>query len=134
MKESIACGLATLVDRKGRSTHQLIKDGIRMIACNAHRSGTGADLETSDGVGASYQMPTNILNRDLVLSLKDGEFGLIHLYLSPKDSPKYEKQKQRLVETFATFGLNILGERTVDVNAAMHYNSNYGIKSPNTNP
>jgi glutamate synthase domain-containing protein 2/glutamate synthase domain-containing protein 1/glutamate synthase domain-containing protein 3 len=119
MKESSACGLATLVDRKGLSTHKLIQDGIRMISCNAHRSGTGADLETSDGVGASYQMPTNILNRDLGLSLIDGEFGLIHLYLSTKDSPKYEQQKKRLKEIFESdaYGLKILGERTVDVNA-----------------
>src|ERR687885_739602 len=55
--EHDACGVAFVVDMKGRKSHGIVEMGLR-VDCNLeHRGAKGAEPNTGDGAGMLIQMP-----------------------------------------------------------------------------
>ena len=52
-----SCGVGFVADIKGRKSHQLIEDGLRILCNLEHRGAVGADPRMGDGAGILVQIP-----------------------------------------------------------------------------
>ena len=60
--EKDACGMGFVVNIKGKKSHDIIDDGLRILERLEHRGGAGADKDTGDGAGILVQSHMNFLN------------------------------------------------------------------------
>ena len=49
--EHDACGVGFVVDMKGRATHQILQQGLKVLTNLDHRGASGAEVNTGDGAG-----------------------------------------------------------------------------------
>ena len=52
-----ACGVGFIADIKGRKSHKIVEDGLRILCNLEHRGATGADPRMGDGAGILVQIP-----------------------------------------------------------------------------
>ena len=52
-----SCGVGFIADIKGRKSHQIVEDGLRILCNLEHRGATGADPRMGDGAGILVQIP-----------------------------------------------------------------------------
>src|SRR5476649_2469185 len=55
--EKDSCGVGFIADIKGRSSHQIVKDGLTILLNLEHRGAVGADPRAGDGAGILVQKP-----------------------------------------------------------------------------
>ena len=55
--EHDACGVAFVVDMKGRVSHDIVEKGLRALCNLDHRGAAGAEPTTGDGAGILIQVP-----------------------------------------------------------------------------
>ncbi len=55
--ERDACGIGFVAHLKGRKSHEIIEQGIRILVNLTHRGAAGCDPETGDGAGLLIQIP-----------------------------------------------------------------------------
>jgi len=55
--ERDACGVGFVAHIDGRRSHDLIENGIKVLANLLHRGAAGSDAETGDGAGLLFQIP-----------------------------------------------------------------------------
>ena len=55
--EHDSCGIGFVAHIKGKKSHQIIKDGLTMLANMEHRGGCGCEPTTGDGAGILTGMP-----------------------------------------------------------------------------
>ena len=76
--EHDACGVGFVVDIKGRRSHEIIRQGIKILENLTHRGACGCDPLTGDGAGILFQMPDKFLRKtvkplnDRITLLDDG--------------------------------------------------------------
>jgi len=58
-----SCGVGFIADIKGRKSHQLIEDGLRILCNLEHRGAVGADPRMGDGAGILVQIPHKFFAR-----------------------------------------------------------------------
>ncbi|MBF0618794.1 MAG: glutamate synthase large subunit, partial [Candidatus Omnitrophica bacterium] len=68
--EHDACGVGFVADIKGRKSHDIIRQGIKILENLTHRGACGCDPLTGDGAGIMFQMP------DLFLRKVSGKSGI----------------------------------------------------------
>ena len=77
--EHDACGVGFVVDIKGRKTHAIVRQGIKILENLTHRGACGSDPFTGDGAGIIVQMPDKFLRKQCALQDIDlppaGEYG-----------------------------------------------------------
>jgi len=61
--EHDACGVGFVVDLKGRKSHEIIQNGIKILENLAHRGACGCDPKTGDGAGILMQIPDKFLRK-----------------------------------------------------------------------
>src|SRR5271167_5216685 len=87
--EHDACGLGFVVDMKGRKSHQLVSDALKILVNLDHRGACGCEANTGDGAGILIQMPHEFLaaqTAKLGFQLPSaGQYGVGQLFL-PKVS------------------------------------------------
>ena len=78
--EKDACGMGFVVNIKGKKSHDIIDDGLRILERLEHRGGAGADKDTGDGAGILVQIPHEFFKRECeVLGIQlpaAGEYGV----------------------------------------------------------
>src|SRR6476661_10698964 len=52
-----SCGVGFIADIKGRKSHLIVEDGLRILCNLEHRGATGADPRMGDGAGILVQIP-----------------------------------------------------------------------------
>jgi hypothetical protein len=52
-----SCGVGFIADIKGRKSHKIVEDGLRILCNLEHRGATGADPRAGDGAGILVQIP-----------------------------------------------------------------------------
>ena len=52
-----SCGVGFIADIKGRKSHQIVEDGLRILCNLEHRGAVGADPRMGDGAGILVQIP-----------------------------------------------------------------------------
>lgn len=116
--EKDACGMGFVVNIKGKKSHDIIDDGLRILERLEHRGGAGADKDTGDGAGILVQIPHEFFKRECeVLGINlpaAGEYGVGMVFAHKYESLRNE-QKQILEEVVREEGQVVLGWREVPV-------------------
>lgn len=115
--EHDACGIGLYAHLKGKQTHDIVKQGLKMLCQLDHRGGQGSDPDTGDGAGLLVQIPDAFFRKECKdINLPEKErYGVGMVFFSQKEDErkKIEKQINALIEQE---GQVVLGWRTVPVN------------------
>jgi glutamate synthase (NADPH) large chain len=117
--EHDSCGVAFVVDIKGRATHEIVAMGIGALCNLEHRGAQGAEANTGDGAGITIQIPDRFLRSVVDFDLPPaGRYavGMAFLPTTQADSAQAVSLVEKIV---ASEGLRVLGWRDVPVDASM---------------
>ncbi len=62
--EHDACGLGFIAHIKGQKSHQIVRQGLQILANLTHRGATGYDPKLGDGAGILIQMPDAFMRKE----------------------------------------------------------------------
>ena len=115
-REHDACGLGFIAHIKGRKSHAIVTQGLRILENLTHRGATGADPLQGDGAGILIQMPDAFLRRAcgrLGITLPaEGQYGVGMVFL-PKEPASRMACEQEIERAIAAEGQVLLGWRDV---------------------
>ena len=111
-----ACGVGFIADIKGRKSHQIVEDGLKILCNLEHRGAVGADPRMGDGAGILVQIPHKFFAKkaaELGITLPDpGEYAIGQLFM-----PHEKNWRQIVRDTYAEMikreGLTLIGWRDV---------------------
>ena len=111
-----SCGVGFIADLKGRKSHQLIADGLRILCNLEHRGAVGADPRMGDGAGILVQMPHKFFAKkakELGFTLPEpGQYAIGQLFM-----PTEKNWRQIIRDIYADIihreELTLLGWREV---------------------
>ena len=87
------CGVGFLANIKNRKSHEIIRQGLQILANLDHRGAVGADPLAGDGAGILLQVPDRLLREDCAdkgLALPAaGEYG-VGMFFMPRDDASVE--------------------------------------------
>jgi glutamate synthase (ferredoxin) len=114
--EHDACGLGFVVNMKGKKSHQMVSDALRILVNLDHRGACGCEANTGDGAGILIQVPHEFF-ADQAAKLgfqlpAPGQYGVGQLFL-PKDGAEREAVKAALAKVITAEGQIVLGWRDV---------------------
>lgn len=114
--EHDACGIGFRAHLKGRRSHGIVADAIKMLERMDHRGACGCDPNTGDGAGILLQIPheflldeCNKLNFQLPSS---GEYGVGMIFF-PMNETEREECREIFNRKIERIGLQLLGYRVV---------------------
>ncbi|MGB9041406.1 MAG: glutamate synthase subunit alpha, partial [Pseudolabrys sp.] len=111
-----SCGVGFIADIKGRKSHQIVEDGLRILCNLEHRGAVGADPRMGDGAGILVQIPHKFFVKktaELGFKLpKAGEYAVGYLFM-PTDANWRQIIRDIYAEVIAREGLTVLGWRDV---------------------
>ena len=111
-----SCGVGFIADIKGRKSHQLIEDGLRILCNLEHRGAVGADPRMGDGAGILVQIPHKFFAKktaELGFKLPPaGEYAVGYLFM-PQDPNWRQIIRDIYAEVIAREKLTLLGWRDV---------------------
>src|SRR5512143_581253 len=111
-----SCGVGFIADIKGRKSHQIIDDGLRILCNLEHRGAVGADPRMGDGAGILVQIPHKFFAKrtsELGFKLpKPGEYAVGYLFM-PTDANWRQIVRDIYAEVIAREKLTLLGWRDV---------------------
>ncbi|MGB9692717.1 MAG: glutamate synthase subunit alpha, partial [Candidatus Sumerlaeaceae bacterium] len=116
--EHDACGVGFVVDIKGRKSHEIVEQALRILVNLSHRGACGCDAETGDGAGILIQIPHEFFAREcarLGIQLPaPGQYGVGVAFFSPNPGHR-EACQRRIEQVVAEEGQEFLGWRDVPV-------------------
>src|SRR5674536_226876 len=105
-----------MADIKGRKSHLIVEDGLRILCNLEHRGATGADPRMGDGAGILVQIPHKFFARrakELGFELPQrGEYAVAQLFLPHEDAWRKEVLDVYAEQT-ARESMRILGSRDI---------------------
>src|SRR5665647_3717942 len=111
-----SCGVGFIANIKGRKSHLIVEDGLRILCNLEHRGAVGADPRMGDGAGILVQIPHKFFAKktaELGFKLpKPGEYAVGYLFM-PRDTNWRQIIRDIYVEVIAREGLSLLGWRGV---------------------
>jgi glutamate synthase (NADPH/NADH) large chain len=114
--EHDACGIGFTAHLKGRKSHKIVEDAIKMLERMDHRGACGCDPDTGDGAGMLIQIPHEFFvdeARKLKFKLPDtGEYG-VGMVFFPDDEEAREECRELLNRNIEALGMELLGYRKV---------------------
>lgn len=116
--EHDACGIGFVAHLKGKASHRIVKDALKMLQNMEHRGACGCEPETGDGAGILIQTPHQFFTEEcskLSIQLPAyGKYGVGMIFFPKKESVK-DACKLRLGELLERFDFELLGYRPVPV-------------------
>ncbi|MEA3020071.1 MAG: glutamate synthase large chain, partial [Actinomycetota bacterium] len=115
--EHDACGVAFVVDMKGRASHDIVTKGLQALCNLDHRGAAGAEPNTGDGAGILLQLPDRFLREVVDFRLPPaGSYATGIAFLPPgAGADAVAAAIEKLVDDE---GLTVLGWRTVPTDDA----------------
>src|ERR1700744_3330190 len=114
--EHDACGLGFVVNMKGKKSHQLVSDALKILVCLDHRGAVGAEANTGDGAGILIQVPHDFFTAEAArLGFKlpaAGQYGVGQMFL-PRDLKERDAVKKEVAKIIAAEKQTVLGWRDV---------------------
>jgi glutamate synthase (ferredoxin) len=114
--EHDACGLGFVVHMKGKKSHQMVTDALKILVNLDHRGACGCETNTGDGAGILIQVPHEFLaaqTEKLGFKLPaPGHYGLGMIFL-PKNKTERENIKREFAKVVTEEGQTVLGWRDV---------------------
>ncbi|MCG3189781.1 MAG: Ferredoxin-dependent glutamate synthase 1 [Burkholderiaceae bacterium] len=131
--EHDACGVGFVAHIKGQKSHQLIEQGLQILASLDHRGAVGADKLMGDGAGILIQIPDDFYRSELAtLGIElppPGEYGVGTIFL-PKEHASRLACEQELERAVRAEGQVLIGWRDVPVDRAMPMSPAVRAKEP----
>ena len=116
--ERDACGGGFIADLKGRKSHQIVSDALKVLQNLEHRGAVGADPLSGDGAGILIQIPHDFLadesNKLGFVLPKPGNYAVGHVFL-PQDERLRAHCERVWARCLKDEGLDLLGWRSVPV-------------------
>ncbi|HET7817229.1 MAG TPA: glutamate synthase large subunit, partial [Sphingomicrobium sp.] len=114
--EHDSCGVGFIANIKGEKSHEIIRDGLLMLANLDHRGAKGADPLVGDGAGCLIQIPDEVLRdwaREAAVHLPvPGDYAVAMCFL-PQDAESRDAAVARLERFIEIEGQILLGWRDV---------------------
>jgi glutamate synthase (NADPH/NADH) large chain len=114
--EHDACGVGFVANIKGRKSHDLIRQGLKILVNLDHRGAVGADPLVGDGAGCLIQMPDRLLQDWAKTAGKSlprlGRYGVAMCFL-PRDEPSRDFAIAHFEQVVANEGQSMVGWRDV---------------------
>src|SRR5690349_19128735 len=107
-----SCGVGFIADIKGRKSHQIVEDGLKILCNLEHRGAVGADPRAGDGAGILVQIPHVFFARkatELGFTLpRAGEYAVGALFM-PREAAWREIIRSIIADQIKAEGLTLLG-------------------------
>ncbi|CAM2150045.1 glutamate synthase subunit GltB [Pararobbsia alpina] len=120
--EHDACGVGFVAHIKGKKSHGIIEQGLKILENLDHRGAVGADPLMGDGAGILIQIPDTFYREEMarqgVVLPPAGEYGVGMIFL-PKEHASRLACEQELERTVKAEGQVVLGWRDVPVDHTM---------------
>ena len=120
--EHDACGVGFVAHIKGRKSHAIIQQGLKILENLDHRGAVGADKLMGDGAGILIQIPDALYREEMaqrgVTLPPQGEYGVAMVFL-PKETASRLACEQELERAVRAEGQVVLGWRDVPVDVEM---------------
>src|SRR5687767_5364381 len=131
--EHDACGVGFVAHIKGQRSHQIVEQGLQILANLDHRGAVGADKLMGDGAGILIQIPDEYYRSEMAAQGVDlpppGEYGVGMIFL-PKEHASRLACEQELTRAVKAEGQTLLGWRDVPVDRAMPMSPAVRTKEP----
>ena len=122
VNEHDACGVGFVAHIKGRKSHSIIQQGLKILENLDHRGAVGADELMGDGAGILIQIPDALYRDDMaargVMLPPPDEYGVAMVFL-PKETASRLACEQELERAVRDEGQVVLGWRDVPINRDM---------------
>ncbi len=120
--EHDACGVGFVAHIKGKKTHEIVQQGLKILENLDHRGAVGADPLMGDGAGILIQLPDQLYREEMakqgVTLPPQGEYGVGMIFL-PKEHASRLACEQEMERAIKAEGQVLLGWRDVPVNRDM---------------
>ena len=116
--EHDSCGVGFVVNIKGRKSHDIITQGLKILENLDHRGAVGADPLVGDGAGILIQMPDALLNdwaRQHGKSLPAAGRYAVAMCFLPRDPGARDHVIQHFEQVVAKEGQSMVGWRDVPI-------------------
>ena len=111
--EHDACGVGFIVQMKGKTSHDIVQQGLTILLNLDHRGAVGAEPNTGDGAGILIQIPHRFMRKVAGVELpEDGKYGVAMIFASP-DAEVRDHSRKIFEQTVEEAGLAFLGWRDV---------------------
>jgi glutamate synthase (NADPH/NADH) large chain len=114
--EHDACGVGFVANVKGRKSHEIVRQGLKILENLTHRGAVGADPLAGDGAGILMQIPDAFLREECaapgITLPAAGDYGVGAIFLPQQDATR-EHCVSLLEATIAEEGQTLLGWRDV---------------------
>jgi len=131
--EHDACGVGFVAHIKGQRSHQIIEQGLQILANLDHRGAVGADKLMGDGAGILIQIPDEYYRAEMgALGVElppPGEYGVGMIFL-PKEHASRLACEQELARAVKAEGQILIGWRDVPVDREMPMSPAVRAKEP----
>ncbi|MDE2047922.1 MAG: glutamate synthase subunit alpha, partial [Betaproteobacteria bacterium] len=131
--EHDACGVGFVAHIKGRKSHEIIQQGLKILENLDHRGAVGADELCGDGAGALIQLPDALYRQDMAALGVElppaGEYGVGMIFM-PRERASRLACEQEIERAVRAEGQVVLGWRDVPVNDAMPMSPLVRAKEP----
>ena len=120
--EHDACGVGFVAHIKGKKSHAIIQQGLKILENLDHRGAVGADELMGDGAGILIQIPDALYREEMaaqdVTLPPPGEYGVAMVFLPKETASRLACQKE-LERAVRDEGQVVLGWRDVPVDTDM---------------
>jgi glutamate synthase (ferredoxin) len=110
--EHDACGVGFVVDIKGRRSHTIVRQALRVLMNLLHRGACGCEANTGDGAGVLLQVPDKFLRREcdrLGFALPPPRAYGCGLVFLPRDPEQRDRVRALLHSIVDEEGQSLLG-------------------------
>ncbi|MCD7791968.1 MAG: glutamate synthase large subunit [Oscillospiraceae bacterium] len=114
--EHDACGIGAVVDIKGRKSHGIVDDALKIVEKLEHRAGKDAEGKTGDGVGILTQISHRFFSAECArcgITLPDERDYGVGMFFFPTNSLKRSRAKKSFELAAKREGMEFLGWRAV---------------------
>jgi glutamate synthase (NADPH) large chain len=132
-QEHDACGVGFVAHIKGKKSHDIVKNALKILENLDHRGAVGADKLMGDGAGILLQLPDALYREEMakqgVTLPAAGEYGVGMIFL-PKEHASRLACEQEMERAIKAEGQVLLGWRDVPVNRDMPMSPTVREKEP----
>ncbi len=131
--EHDSCGVGFVAHIKGKKSHDIISQGLKILENLDHRGAVGADALMGDGAGILIQLPDQFYREEMAKAGVNlpppGEYGIGMVFL-PKENASRLACEQEIERAVRAENQVVIGWRDVPVDSAMPMSPTVRAKEP----
>ncbi|VAV92892.1 Glutamate synthase [NADPH] large chain [hydrothermal vent metagenome] len=110
------CGIGFVANIKGKKSHDIVANGLKILENLTHRGAVGADPLSGDGAGILIQMPDEFMRHaakaEKITLPRLGDYGVLMIFI-PREKSVADKIKKVFEKLVGQEGQKFLGWRDV---------------------